>query len=76
MLAWNAGIESTPVSLSAAWNRLGGLAVPLIPLRTRLRPFCLLLAATVAVLLAGCAGEARPTATEFTAAAEETLMEH
>ena len=48
----------------------------LIPLRTRLRPFCLLLAPTAAVLLAGCAGEARPSAAEFTSAAEKTLMEH
>ncbi|MDE2977831.1 MAG: hypothetical protein OXU63_09970, partial [Acidobacteriota bacterium] len=47
-----------------------------ISLQARLRPFCLPLVAAAAVVLAGCAGEVRPTAAEFTSAAEETLMEH
>lgn len=45
-------------------------------LQTRLRPFYLPLAAVAVVPLAGCAGEARPSAAEFTAAAEETILEH
>ena len=48
----------------------------LTSLQTRLRTVYLPLAAAAAVPFAGCAGEARPSAAEFTAAAEETILEH
>ncbi len=48
-----------------------------LPFPPRSRPFPLALAAAVALLLlAACAGEPRPTAAEFTTAAEETIVEH
>lgn len=46
----------------------------LTSLQTRLRPLCLPLAAAAAVLVAGCAGETRPSAAEFTDAAEEAVL--
>ena len=45
-------------------------------LRFRASSFLSLIAAGAVLLLAGCAGEERPTAAEFTTAAEETLIEH
>ncbi len=45
-------------------------------LRFRASSFLSLVAAGAVLLLAGCAGEERPTAAEFTTAAEETLIEH
>ena len=50
-----------------------------LPFPPRSRPLPLALAAAVAavvLLLAACAGEPRPTAAEFTTAAEETIVEH
>ena len=45
-------------------------------LRFRASSFLSLVAAGAVLLLAGCASEERPTAAEFTKAAEETLIEH
>lgn len=45
-------------------------------LRFRASSFLSLVVAGAVLLLAGCAGEERPTAAEFTTAAEETLIEH
>ena len=45
-------------------------------IRFRASSFLSLVAAGAVLLLAGCAGEERPTAAEFTTAAEETLIEH
>ena len=45
-------------------------------LRFRASSFLSVVAAGAVVLLAGCTGEERPTAAEFTTAAEETLIEH
>lgn len=45
-------------------------------LRFRASSVLFLVAAGAVLLLAGCAGEERPTAAEFTTAAEETLIEH
>ncbi len=45
-------------------------------LRFRASSFLFPAAAAVLLLVAGCAGEGRPTAAEFTSAAEETLMGH
>ena len=50
-----------------------------LPFPSPLRTSTLLLPAAgvgAVLLLAGCAGEERPTAAEFTTAAEETLIEH
>ena len=50
-----------------------------LPFPSPLRTSTLLLPAAgvgAGLLLAGCAGEERPTAAEFTTAAEETLIEH
>ena len=45
-------------------------------LRFRASSFLVPAAVGALLLLAGCAGEERPTAAEFTTAAEETLIEH